>query len=70
MSTNKIVKKRMKDLNITQKQIAQHIGQPEEVVGKWLEGRLIFIHKHVWGVFDLLGLDPEDVMVEAFSELS
>lgn len=72
MSINKsvttIIKRKMHQLNITEKQVAEYIEQPEEVVRQWLEDRLIFTHKHVWMVCDLLDMEPHDLLLDTFYE--
>ena len=67
MSSVIVVKKRMRDLNITQRQLAQYIMQPEHVIHDWLLGKSVLSYHFVFKICDLLSIDPFDLFQKNFT---
>lgn len=62
MSSVKCIQNRMKELNLSCKQIAWHIKLSEKVVSAYIEGIKKIPYKHLWMICDLLNLDMEDLL--------
>jgi len=57
-----VVTKRMNDMQISERMIANHIMQSVKDVTAWLKGELEFPYKYVWMVCELLNIDIMDLL--------
>lgn len=57
-----IVQTRMQQMQISTKQLAQHIMQPETTVQAWLDGKSVLLYTYVWKACDFLDIDPFDLL--------
>lgn len=59
---NKInnIKKRMRDMNITTKQIAQYIMLPNSIVQKVIDGNACISYIYMNKILELLNMDYQD----------
>lgn len=68
MSSIKKIKKQMERLNLTQKQIAQHIEQPESLVISWINGKKDIPFMMLWKICDLLNLDLHEIIKKNYKK--
>lgn len=62
MSRKKRIQQRMQDMNISYRQIAQHIMLSVKTIMDWENGKINIPYAYVWKISDLLSLDPSDLM--------
>ncbi len=58
--SRKNVLNRMKQLNISYSQIAQHVMLSSDLIKEWSYKRINIPYKYAWKIYDLLGLDMGD----------
>lgn len=57
-----LVRKRMTQLRLSTKQIAQYVVQSDNVVKEWLSGARPIPYKYYLMIADLLGIDLSDIL--------
>jgi predicted transcriptional regulator len=58
---NKVIN-RMKQLDITHSQIAQHALLSKIIIKDWMDGKIEIPYSYVWKIYDLLNLNfDEDI---------
>lgn len=63
MSRIKKINDRMKQLNLTNKQIAQHVMLTENTIKSWIENNTKIPYNCMWSIFDLLNFDVDDMYI-------
>lgn len=62
MSRRNSVLKRIQQLRLSHKQIAQHAVLSLGVLELWLEGKVVLPYKNILKIADLLDLEPDDLV--------
>lgn len=62
MSRRKKIQNRMKQLDITQQQIAQYVMLPVSTVSAWLLGTTDIPYGSLWRLCELLNIDLHEVL--------
>lgn len=62
MSRRNTVRKRIKELRLPHKRIAQYAVLSLSVFELWLEGKVVLPYKNILKIADLLDLEPDDLV--------